>query len=700
MVLAEPQQKDIPMRRHLWLCVWLLSAAACVTPQGGPVAPPQVGGVEAPVPQIPVVPAPDLSALKGRKIAVDPGHGGPWPGAVALSNGLREADLNLKVALELERLLKGAGADVVMTRQTDAVPKPDSVSADLSARSEIGNASGAEVFVSVHHNADIAQGSAKNDLEVYYKLGDAGASLDLGQSMVYELAYRLRREAPGKLLLPGNYKVLRESRLPASLLETSYMTHAGNATLMATDEGVRAEALAIAAGLARYFALDPPRAADARLVTAPDGLTHAVVATFSRGLPIVEASAQALLDGKSAPGRAHVQGNALSWTFEEPLSNGDHRIELRVRNAKGASSAFPVEGRVDRPPAQLVVTQRPQAFAGAPETEVLFEVQVEDAFGLPVADGTPVTLAAPAATVQTKGGAARFYVPSGQATNALAFRAGSVEAQAHLQEGPQAFCSLRVQSAQNGTPLGEAVVYGPQDVLAVTTPEGWAAIPADVASATVARAGYEDAPVALQTAAATVAMQPRDAGVLLGKRIVLDPAYGGRNAGAVGPLGTRGSDIALDVARRAAAVLREGGAEVLLTRDDDSDPSDLRRVELADEFGANVVVSVSYGSPDAASRVLDAEGHQRAGGAAFVGHYPNSANGQRLATALVGALGIQNVTPSVTYIVQQAAAPAVLVQPAVIADADTENRLRDAKAREAAGNAVAQALVTYFSNGR
>ena len=56
--------------------------------------------------------------LRGRLIAVDPGHP---PGGAMGPTGLREADANLAVALELRRLLEGAGAQVLMTRVTDSV---------------------------------------------------------------------------------------------------------------------------------------------------------------------------------------------------------------------------------------------------------------------------------------------------------------------------------------------------------------------------------------------------------------------------------------------------------------------------------------------------------------------------------------------------------------------------------------------------
>ena len=63
-----------------------------------------------------IQPSPD--ALLGRVVVIDAGHGGRYPGAVA-SDGTREADVNLGVALELRRLLREAGATVLLTREGD-----------------------------------------------------------------------------------------------------------------------------------------------------------------------------------------------------------------------------------------------------------------------------------------------------------------------------------------------------------------------------------------------------------------------------------------------------------------------------------------------------------------------------------------------------------------------------------------------------
>jgi len=150
------------MSRYLpLLMLLLLTACQTTTPRQETIP----GHPDFVMPDVELSP-PDLTGLADRKIFIDPGHGGPFTGAVAPLNALRESDVNLRVSLALETLLSDAGAEVSMTRRDDTVPVPDSVSRDLSARAEAAANAGAEIFVSVHHNAHIAEGSDKNDLEL------------------------------------------------------------------------------------------------------------------------------------------------------------------------------------------------------------------------------------------------------------------------------------------------------------------------------------------------------------------------------------------------------------------------------------------------------------------------------------------------------------------------------------------------------
>jgi N-acetylmuramoyl-L-alanine amidase len=84
--------------------------------------------------------------LSGISICVDPGHG---PGnANAGPTGLREADINFRVASFLKEYLKAARADTVLLTHLN-----NTTNISLSAREQIANNFGVTWFHSVHHNA-------------------------------------------------------------------------------------------------------------------------------------------------------------------------------------------------------------------------------------------------------------------------------------------------------------------------------------------------------------------------------------------------------------------------------------------------------------------------------------------------------------------------------------------------------------------
>lgn len=81
-----------------------------------------------------------------RRIVLDPGHGGEDSGARNDAYGLKEKDLTLDVAQRLARLLRAAGYEVVLTRETDRfIP--------LEQRARIANYEKADLFLSIHFNA-------------------------------------------------------------------------------------------------------------------------------------------------------------------------------------------------------------------------------------------------------------------------------------------------------------------------------------------------------------------------------------------------------------------------------------------------------------------------------------------------------------------------------------------------------------------
>ncbi|MBE0448249.1 MAG: N-acetylmuramoyl-L-alanine amidase, partial [Actinobacteria bacterium] len=178
-------------------------------------------------------------------IAIDPGHGGSQPGAVAKSNGLKEKDVNLAVALKLQKLLKAAGFEVVMTRSTD-------IYVGLSERAKIANDAEADIFVSIHHNSNVDSGPVGTS--VYYHPSSQDGAL-LAKSIQEELVKVCWDNALGKDrgIRSADFVVLRETIMPAVLCEAAFLSNPEEAALLATDGFRQKEAQGIFNGILKYF---------------------------------------------------------------------------------------------------------------------------------------------------------------------------------------------------------------------------------------------------------------------------------------------------------------------------------------------------------------------------------------------------------------------------------------------------------------
>jgi N-acetylmuramoyl-L-alanine amidase len=178
--------------------------------------------------------------LRGRLIAVDPGHP---PGGATGPTGLREAEANLGVALELRRLLEEAGAKVLMTRTSDSAM-------DLWPRVHLAEQADADVLVSIHNNAlpDGINPFLNNGTSVYY---NHPRSVALARAIQAALLRRLGLRDLG--IGRGDLALVRGTWMPSVLTEGLFMMLPDQEAALRSAEGRHRYAQAVLEGLREYF---------------------------------------------------------------------------------------------------------------------------------------------------------------------------------------------------------------------------------------------------------------------------------------------------------------------------------------------------------------------------------------------------------------------------------------------------------------
>ncbi|KZE38679.1 hypothetical protein AV656_07185 [Bhargavaea cecembensis] len=182
----------------------------------------------------------DVVSLQGKKVVLDAGHGGHDPGAVAL--GLVEKEIVLDTALRAERLLKNAGASVIMTRRTD-------VFLELSERAAIANTSGADLFVSIHANK--FNGEAKGVETFWYGKFEKQRSINLAHALQNQLVAKMGMSY--RRVAEGNFHVIRETKIPSSLIEIGFLDHPQDSAKLAQAIYRQRAAEAVFLGISDYY---------------------------------------------------------------------------------------------------------------------------------------------------------------------------------------------------------------------------------------------------------------------------------------------------------------------------------------------------------------------------------------------------------------------------------------------------------------
>lgn len=184
------------------------------------------------------------------KIAIDAGHGYNTPGK-RTPDGEREWSFNDKVVRAAMAKLSEY-ENVQILRTDDPTGKVDT---PLAARTNQANYFKADIFVSVHHNALGSSWGSHEGAEtfVYAPMGKNPKSKKLADFVHPRVVKAMQTKDRG--LKQANFAVLRDSNMPAILVEGGFMDSESDIKKMRDDKFLKAQGEAIALGIVEYFGL-------------------------------------------------------------------------------------------------------------------------------------------------------------------------------------------------------------------------------------------------------------------------------------------------------------------------------------------------------------------------------------------------------------------------------------------------------------
>lgn len=183
--------------------------------------------------------------LNGMTIVIDAGHGGKDPGA--RSQAIDEDEINLKTAKKLQRLLEGAGTEVIMIREEDVDLAPSDAKnvkrEDLKKRVEIMNQPQVTLFISIHCN--ISLDKRVHGAEVYYQQGNENS-----HQLAAAVLERLRPVTQSKFQpKTGNIYILKQTTTLGILAEIGFLSNSQDLAALQKDEHLDEIAYAIFQGI-------------------------------------------------------------------------------------------------------------------------------------------------------------------------------------------------------------------------------------------------------------------------------------------------------------------------------------------------------------------------------------------------------------------------------------------------------------------
>lgn len=177
-------------------------------------------------------------------VILDAGHGGVDEGAKVKT--FKEKRLCLSTVLLVKRYLEDRGYRVILTRWKDNY-------VSLPKRVSIANRSQAAIFVSIHYNA--SSNSEAKGIEIYYHdskdRSRAWASKRLASCILPTMIDNTAASSRG--VRRGNFHVIRETQMPAVLIEGGFVTNPDERELLKDKDYIDMLAKGIAEGIEKYL---------------------------------------------------------------------------------------------------------------------------------------------------------------------------------------------------------------------------------------------------------------------------------------------------------------------------------------------------------------------------------------------------------------------------------------------------------------
>ncbi len=186
-------------------------------------------------------------------IVVDAGHGGDDPGKIGINDAL-EKDINLQIALKLQKLLEQNNIKVVMTRDTDQGLYSDGATnkkaEDMQTRCKIIEDSDALFTISIHQNSYTSP-EIQGAQVFYYGQSETGKKLaeTLQSALIKQVDPDNHREAKAN----ESYYLLKKTPTPTVIVECGFLSNPAEAELLLQDEYQDKLVNAIYSGIETYL---------------------------------------------------------------------------------------------------------------------------------------------------------------------------------------------------------------------------------------------------------------------------------------------------------------------------------------------------------------------------------------------------------------------------------------------------------------